>query len=230
MTEKLIELLSKNQVFMTIPKNELTQILSCINPKIYHYKKNQYITMEGEPSIGVGILISGSAMITKENSEGNRMIIATINSNEMFGEVAAFSENALWPASVIALEECSVLFLPSKVFGGGCGNACEGHKTMILNMLRIFSDKTLMLNKKVTYLIMKTIRGKISAFLLEQAKAAGSNTFILSMKRNELADFLNVARPSLSREMGFMRDEGLIEFYRSSIRIKDKEGLKKFIE
>jgi Mn-dependent DtxR family transcriptional regulator len=46
------------------------------------------------------------------------------------------------------------------------------------------------------------------------------------MNRNEMADFLNVARPSLSREMSRMRDEGMIDFHRSSVRIKDLEALK----
>lgn len=49
---------------------------------------------------------------------------------------------------------------------------------------------------------------------------------MLSMNRNELADFLNVARPSLSREMCRMRDEGMIDFHRSSVRIRDMEALK----
>ena len=49
---------------------------------------------------------------------------------------------------------------------------------------------------------------------------------MLAMNRNEMADFLNVARPSLSREMCRMRDEGIIDFHRSSVRIMDMEALK----
>ena len=74
------------------------------------------------------------------------------------------------------------------------------------------------------------MRGKISAFLLEQYEKQGSATFILPLKRNEMAEFLNVARPSLSREMCRMRDEGLIDFHQSTIKIKDLEALKNLIE
>ncbi|HEY8349361.1 MAG TPA: helix-turn-helix domain-containing protein, partial [Clostridia bacterium] len=62
--------------------------------------------------------------------------------------------------------------------------------------------------------------------LLEQYKKSGKTTFMLAMNRNELADFLNVARPSLSREMCRMRDEGMIDFHRSSVQIRDMEALK----
>jgi CRP-like cAMP-binding protein len=50
------------------------------------------------------------------------------------------------------------------------------------------------------------------------------------MKRHELADYLNMPRPSLSREMGLMRKEGIIEFDGSSIKIKNILMLEKSIE
>jgi CRP-like cAMP-binding protein len=74
------------------------------------------------------------------------------------------------------------------------------------------------------------MRGRIAIFFLEQYKKTGQSTFMLSMNRNELADFLNVSRPSLSREMSKMRDEGLIDFHRSSIRLKDIGALKAVAE
>jgi hypothetical protein len=49
----------------------------------------------------------------------------------------------------------------------------------------------------------------ISTYLLEQYKKAGQPMFMLTLKRNKLADFLNVFRPSLSREMCRMKDEGI---------------------
>jgi DNA-binding transcriptional regulator LsrR (DeoR family) len=54
---------------------------------------------------------------------------------------------------------------------------------------------------------------------LEQYKKTGRDTFMLPMNRNELADFLNVTRPSLSREMSRLREEGVIDFHMESIKI-----------
>ena len=97
-------------------------------------------------------------------------------------------------------------------------------------MLKDISDKALMLNKKLEYLSMKSMRGKLSSFLLEQYKTTGSPAFLLPMKRHELADYLNVSRPSMSQEMCRMRDEGVIDFSRSSIQINDMESLKDMVE
>lgn len=44
------------------------------------------------------------------------------------------------------------------------------------------------------------------------------------------ADFLNVSRPSMSREICQMRDEGIIDFHLSAFRIKDMEALKRYCE
>ena len=50
--------------------------------------------------------------------------------------------------------------------------------------------------------------------------------FKIPLKRNELAEYLNVSRPSLSRELVNMQDEGLIEFHRNSFKILDLTALK----
>ena len=97
-------------------------------------------------------------------------------------------------------------------------------------MLKVVSNRALMLNKKLEYLSIKSLRGKISTYLLEEQKKEGNTTFQLNLNRNELADFINVSRPSLSRELGKMRDEGLIDFHSTAIKINDFEALKKFSE
>jgi CRP-like cAMP-binding protein len=87
-----------------------------------------------------------------------------------------------------------------------------------------------MLNKKIEYLSAKNIRSRVGRYLLDIYRMNRNATFIIPMKRHELADYLMMPRPSLSREMGLMRDEGIIEFDGSSIKIKNVSTLEKFIE
>ncbi len=111
-----------------------------------------------------------------------------------------------------------------------CAESCPWHKALISNMLKIVSEKALMLNQKVNYLTIKSLRGRISAFLLDHYKKARQTTLTLPLNRNEMADYLNVSRPALSREMGRMKDEGLIDFYLSTFRILDLDALKRYAE
>ncbi len=205
-------------------------MLQCLNPALRKYKKNEYLSVQGDDFYALGILLAGEAMVVKDNAAGQRTIMTVLGEGDIFGETAAFSGEKKWPASVIAQRNCQALFLPPEKITGNCCRQCPSHRRLITNMLRIVSDRALALSKKVEYLSIKSIRGKIATFLFEQYQKQGSATFMLPLKRNEMAEFLNVARPSLSREMCRMREEGVIDFHRSSIKIKNVEALKSMIE
>lgn len=230
MYEKWLGTINKCNLFQGIAAEGLQAMLECMKPRLGKYGKGENITLEGDKFEGIGVMLSGEAAVTKENAAGNRVIIAMIGPSDMFGEIAAFSGRKIWPATVVAQGKCEVIFLPPEKIVSDCEKLCMSHKVLVNNMLRIVSDKALMLNRKVEYLTIRSLRGKISRFLIDQQKMADSNTFIMSMNRNELADFLNVSRPSLSREMARMAEEGIIEFYRSSVRIKNMESLKSMME
>lgn len=226
MYTKWLNTLMKVKLFENIEVNELNKILLCLKPNKVFYRRKECITIAQNEFTGIGIIVEGKVMVTKENVAGDRVIIAKLNEEHIFGEIAAFSDQEKWPATVIAVTECTVLFLPTEKILGNCPKMCIGHKLLIQNMLKIVSQKALHLNRKIEYLVMKSIRKKISNYLLEQYYKIGKNKFIIPLKRNELAEFLNVSRPSLSRELMKMKEEGIIDFYRSSFEIRDFAELK----
>jgi CRP-like cAMP-binding protein len=64
---------------------------------------------------------------------------------------------------------------------------------------------------------------------MEEHRRCGSMLFMLQMNRDEIADFLNVTRPSVSRELGKMRDEGLIDYHKATFKILDYEKLRESV-
>jgi CRP-like cAMP-binding protein len=229
--EKWVEVLSMAPLFKGMNRDELNGMLTCLKPAVGSYEKNEIMAVEGGKMTCLGFVLSGEVVVSKENSAGNRVIIAVDGPGELFGEMAAFSGSVVWPATVMARGACVVMFLPPGKIVNSCENACASHKQMISNMLKIISNKALNLHRKVEYLSIRSMRGKISTYLLEQYKRAGDKAiFIIPLKRNELADFLNVTRPSLSRELGRLTEEGVIDFHRSSIKIKNLDSLRKMAE
>ncbi len=221
-----VDTLSNMKLFQRIEKNEISRMLMCLRPKIGTYKKKEYITIAGNTFEGLGIIVEGEVLITKENAAGNRIIMNKLGQGELFGEMIAFSNYGRWPATVIAVADCTILFLsPDKIIRS-CPHACESHRILIQNMLAIVSHKALGLNKLVEYLSIKTIRGKVSMYLLEHYNKSQKLTFMIPLKRNELAEFLNIPRPSLSREIIKMKEEGIIDFYKSTFKILNLKALK----
>ena len=227
MYEKYLDILIKVPLFTGFSSEEILSLLKCTNPIINDFNKKDYVIIEGEKSDSIGIMLDGDASICRENAAGNRIIISVVNSGGIFGEMTAFSNQSMWPATVIANKKCKILFLKTDKILNQCKNTCLWHRNLIQNFLMIISQKALMLSQKVEYLTIKSMRVKISKYLFEQYKKTGNTTFRLSMNRNILADFFNVARPSLSREIARMRDEGIIEFHKESFKILNLEIIRK---
>ena len=225
MIEAYITTLKTNELFDEISNTDLENMLKCLGSEIREYNKNEYIAFAGERFGSIGIIVHGSAAVLKEDAMGNRIIMALLKPGDMFGEVAAFSNNPVWPANVHAQETCRVCFLQTVKIISSCKNMCRWHTILIQNLLKIISQKALMLNQKVEYLTIKGMRSRLCAFLFQQYKRTGELTITLSMNRNELADFLNVTRSSMSREMCKMRDEGIIDFHKSTIKIMKLDTL-----
>ena len=226
MDEALLKVLSNCALFQGISPEETAVLLPGLQPAMRRFAKNEFLALAGEKFLGIGILVAGSAAVIKENASGERSILALLGPGDLFGEMAAFSKKMIWPATIIALRDCQAVFLPPEKIVDGKTPDSPAKKQLIINLLHIISEKALHLNKKLEYLGIKTIRGKISAFLLEQQ--AGRREFTLPFKRHELADYLHVSRPALSRELGRLREEGIIDFQRSQVTILDEAAMRQY--
>lgn len=230
MFEEWMEQLSSCKLFNEISHDDIKSILNCLNARKVRYRRNENIAIEGERLDSVGIVLEGEVAVSKENAQGGRTIIEICKPGEIFGETAAFSGKGLWPATTTAQRDSTILFIAPGKIAFGCEKVCQRHRLLTMNMLKILSDKAVMLNRQVGYLSIKSLRGKICTFLIEQHEHSRSQMLIMPLNRNELADFLGVSRPSLSREMCRMRDEGIIEFQREAVKIKNMETLRKMAE
>ncbi len=230
MEQKYLNILSSMPLFHDIEKDKLESILQCLQPVIRCYPEDDMIALEGEPLYGIGLMLSGQSQIVRESATGDRIIMAQLSEGHLFGEVAAYARDPVWPVTVIATQDCDVMFIPTSKLATPCCNACPWHRQLIFNMLEILSEKALALNKKIGYLTLKSMRSRISAYLLDQHKTHNDFRFELPVNRSEMAELLHVSRPSMSREMGRMRDEGIIDYNKRSIHIKDMEALRQATE
>ncbi len=220
-----IDLLMNVSLFAHIEADELERILVCLVPRIREYDKGEFITMEGHEFEGIGVVVEGKATVTKTNEAGERIIMMQMGKGGVFGEMVAFSSINQWPATVIAMTPCKVLSLKPDAIINHCQNMCVGHKQLMLNLLEIISNKALGLNRKVNYLSIKSMRGKLAKFLYEEYSKKEKVMFEIPFNRNELAEFLHVSRPSMSRELGRMKDEGLIDYHQSTFKLLDVEAI-----
>lgn len=220
-----INVIKNSKLFLGISEDEILSLLNCLSPKIITFEKNEFIVNIGDEIRNFGLILEGEAIIIKEKADGNRVVMSVVKKGDMFGEMFVFSSKRTWPVSVKTQSSRKILFFTNSDLITRCGRNCSWHVGLLRNFITLISDKSLTLNKKVEYLTIKSVRGKLCSYLYEQYRQSKNSTIILPLNRNELADFLNVSRPSLSREICQLRDEGVIDFHLSTFKIKNIEKL-----
>ena len=61
----------------------------------------------------------------------------------------------------------------------------------------------------------KNVRGRLLTYLSGEAARQGRYEFDIPFNRQQLADYLNLDRSALSRELSRMRDEGMLAYRRN---------------
>jgi CRP-like cAMP-binding protein len=80
------ETLSGFPAFATLSKKEISLISNIIHNR--HYLAGEYIFCQGDPGIGLYILIDGEIEITYADEKGNCLRFAAFSKGDFFGELA----------------------------------------------------------------------------------------------------------------------------------------------
>lgn len=208
-------------MFKNKTKNEILHLFYGYNYNLVNFKKNDIIALEYDPCNKIGLILSGSIDIKRMISGNNTVHISSLKSGSLFGEIIAFSDTKVYPATVIASSSSEILFISKDDFINFCI-----HNSDFLNMfLNDLSNKIITLNKSITTLSLTTIRQKICNFLLNEYNHQDSKFIKLNMTKQKLAEILGIPRPSLSRELINMKDLGVIDYSKDFIKILDIDEL-----
>lgn len=206
-------------LFRGIAEGDLKPMMACIGGYVRTYPKGTYIALEGEILENMGMVISGTVHMLKEDVWGNKTIYAYMGANQLFGESFICGSSALSAATFYVASGCKILWLPFARVMHSCTTACQFHHQLIENMVTMLADKNRQLMDKLEVVSRKTLRDKVMAYLSLQAQYAGKNQFEIPLSRSELAEFLCADRTALARELSKMKDEALIHFDKNGFEI-----------
>ncbi len=200
------------------PENRMA-MLHCTGYHVAGYQKGQPVVLEQERVMYIGIVLEGAVDMVKEDLWGNKTILARIEKNDLFGETFACGSDSLAVVSFIVSKNARILFMPFCKAMHTCANSCEFHRKLVDNMVRIIADKNRELLRKIEVISQKTLREKILSYLSVQAQQQNARYFQIPLGRTELAEYLCADRTALARELGKMKNEGLIDYDKNMFRI-----------
>lgn len=124
------------------------------------------------------------------------------------------------PVTVQADEDSSVLMVRFSGLMARCAENCPQHERLIQNYAGVLARKGLTLHERIDCLLRPTVREKIMAYLNRASREQGGFSIKLPPDRSAMAEYLNVNRSALSRELSSMKHDGLIDYYKSNFELK----------
>lgn len=219
---------TESLLFSKVTKEEAEKMLQCSHAAEKWVESGEVIFGQNDKPLNIYLLLEGQVIITKYFPSGRRNILLTVQPGDVFGEIFFFSGEEYYWYDAVAVKKSKVLLLPYSFIYGFCSNACAHHKQIIRNLLDIQSKCSLQMMKKLHIVTGTTLKQRLGLWLLDRMDENGE--IHMDMNREELADYLGAARPSLSRTLAHMQDEGIIELRKKTIRIVDEEKFDKMFE
>ncbi len=217
-----IVVLKKNQLFTSLDEKKIEELLHELQSQVYYYDRNDVIATVGTPCNALYIVLSGEVDIENFSDDGDSILIKKIMPAQSFGEMVAFSNKSVWPASAKASSKVKVISIDSSMI------IETGNKIFISNFLSLLSNRAMFLNNRISYLVLKRTRARISKYLMNMYKMKQCREFKINLNREDMAKFLAITRPALSRELSRMKREGIIDYRKNEFHIKDIEKLSNY--
>ena len=213
-----INVLEKSRLFHGMTAKELSLCLDSLNAGEKEYRKEDLILHAGDKTDKIGMVLSGSVTIESNDVWGNRTVLSHVGKSQYFAETYALLGEVLL-VDVRANEDCRILFCNIRTLLDDCKKSSPWKEKLLKNILIISSLKNLVLSGRSFHTSPKSCRGRLLSYLNAIALQTGSKEFDIPFNRQQLADYLNLERTNLSKELSHMKDEGLIEYRKSHFRL-----------
>lgn len=204
---------------------EIASLFEQISFTIKAFGKNEMIVSEGEPADYLGILLSGVIELQKIYPSGKNVTVARFGQSETFGEAVLFSSARIFPVTVMSVEASKVMLIQReemlKLFAFDAD--------ILSFFMQTMSDRVHILTQKIELLSLTTLRQKVAHFLIKESKKQKSNEFSFPFSVRVWAEHLSVPRPSLSRELAYMKDNGWLEVDGNHFKIRQPEALENLL-
>jgi len=215
--------LSKVPLFASVDHESLATITAKMQHKTF--RKGETIVREGEHPLGFTVIQNGSAKAYRITSDGREQILYIFPTHDYFGARFLFTEDAV-PYSVEALEETHVCILSK----GQLMQLLSDHPAVSLELIEAMAHRMRRLELIVQSMGGRNAEMRIASMLLEFIDTYGKKTsrgteVVLPLSREGLANYLGMARETLSRKLTQLEEDGIISFIDSRHMIVNDTSL-----
>lgn len=223
--------LSQCPICSAIAPENLRSLFEEMEYRTQTYSKGENIARQNDQLKSLFILVKGVVKTEMITENGGLLTIEVIKAPRPLASAFLFAQNNTFPVDVTAVEESTILMIPKeqiiKLFQKDVG--------FLQRYITYNSNVTQFLSQKLQVLTIKTIKGKLAHYLLEQLSIchlidASLNTFVMDKNQTELSKYFGVTRPSLARTLAVIQQEGAIKAHRNKITVLSKSLLQEMLD
>jgi CRP/FNR family transcriptional regulator, cyclic AMP receptor protein len=214
--------LRNNTFFGGLPDSALDAIIARGHTK--KYAKGDVLCRRGEPGDSLMVLLAGRVKIANVTSDAREVVLNFLSAGDAIGEIAALDGKER-TADAAAQEPCEVFAVHAR----DLLPVLTAHPAALLEIVQVLCDKL----RAASALIEDNtfeMRGRMAKGLLRLAQQHGRTSkegvrLSVATSQRELGAYLALSRENVSRQLGLLRDAGVIDVAASQIIIKDEQGL-----
>ncbi|MEA3375288.1 MAG: Crp/Fnr family transcriptional regulator [Chloroflexota bacterium] len=211
-----VDALRRVALFADLPEATLSRLVSVAIRRAY--EADETIILEGEPCRSAYFLADGRVRASRISPDGREQVLVRLGPGQSFNTVPPFQPEGLNHATVRAVDRVTVYAVTKEDLLRLVSE--DGH--LALTLLRDFADRLDHLTDLVEDLSLRTVRGRLARFLLEQAEAGAVTP---RWTQAEIAARLGTVREMIGRTLRAFADANLVRMDRQRIVLIDREGL-----
>jgi CRP/FNR family transcriptional regulator/CRP/FNR family cyclic AMP-dependent transcriptional regulator len=197
MTERMIDLLSKVELFSELDSEDLARMASLA--QIKPAAKDTVIFHAGDPADAVFVVANGKVKIVTTSSDGKEFILTVLGAGQVFGEMALI-ESAPRSASVITLTAVELVMIKREDFH----HLLNTSPAISRKLLVILSRRLRRANSKMESLAYMDVAGRLARYLLDLARDHGQRmgkgwVVVRRPTHSDIAHSIGTSRETVSR-------------------------------
>jgi len=195
-------------IFSSLNNEELSRIAELIHHR--DYKKGEIIVSEGEKTESIVIMHEGSAKAYKYTADGREQILYIFSEGDFFGEHNLLS-NQTASFFVEALQDVKTCVLSKQQFQ----QLIHRYPEIAIKIIDELGQRMARLENALQSMGVRNVDSRLGSLLIEFKGKYGSSvpegTLIhLPLSREGIANYLGIARETVSRKLGQLEQDGII--------------------
>ncbi len=210
-----IKTLQQCPLFEGIKKPDLKRLRVTLKYSTRAYPIGTHSITQDIQRHAVGIVDEGELKVEKFTYTGHQVKLNVLKAGDIFGFASMKEGDACHPTTITCHKEARIVYLRMDEFI----KLLSTEPILLKNYVLLMSEKINFLNQKIDVFTMSSARDRIYYYFEQQLKIGYSREFHIKDSYEGMAEYLDISRATLFRELKKMADEGLITKHKKMIHL-----------